>query len=418
MTLGSVISSATDLDPPPRQLVLAWAATLAALIAVTYPLWVPGREVPTVVPHVALVGATAAASFAGLLLIAWGGIGSLLSSRRSRGKIAAVLTGLCLFAAVDELRWQAWAYHALVVGTFLWLATPSTALQLTRWLAVGIYGYSAIAKLDVVFADTLGQQMLIALGDPVGIPIESLSVTARRAAALALPVAELAIAGALGAAIRWPRLRPYGIAFTVLQHALTIGLLGPWALDHGWGVLIWNVGFATQTAVAFLTIDRPANHSASLSTTTRRFTPDGVATALCGLVLITPLAYAAGYGDAWLNAAFYAPRGERATVFVQRDAVERLPQTLRQYVDNNDEPWQRLRLSDWVLSDTEAPLPPQNRHDAALAIAIGQRFALSERLRVVAEGPANRLTGGRASTTLTGEEAIRPAACGRTAVWP
>lgn len=377
------------------------------MIVATLPLWLPGGSVPRVATNATLSKLPAGLDFVGLGLVAWGLLSALATTQPKRRGVLVTLAGLLVLAAPDELRWQAWAYHALIVGSVLALSSRATAVRLLRLLTVGVYAYSAIAKLDVAFADTLGQQMLIA----AGVDVAELGQPMRRMLALALPIAELLVAGLLALSLALRRLRSVAIGLAVLQHVGTIALLGPWALGHGLGVLLWNLGFAVQTA-AIYGAERGEPAEAS-----HRPLRGAAAIGLATLVLLSPIAYQFGYGDAWRNWALYAPRGERATVFVTPSALRSLPTTLREHADPEVDGVHRLQLDAWVLRETRAPLYPQPRVTAAIAAALEQRYALGDEISVVIDSRADRWTGERSTQTFAGREDLERATEGRIAVW-
>jgi hypothetical protein len=306
------------------------------------------------------------------------------------------LTGLML---LDQLRWQPWAYHAALAGIILAKSTPSQAIGLLRLVAIAVYAYSAVAKLDAEFAATLGQQMLGAIGGDVG----DFSESTRGVLALVLPGTELAIAALLAASLRWRRLRTPTCLGVIAMHAATIALLGPWALGHSLGVLLWNVGFASQTVALFWpTAQDDAAPIAGASP---------VALAACGLAVFAPALTPLGLWDQWPGWALYAPRGERATLFVHTASVDRLPTSLRPHIDAPGEsPWRRVWLDEWTLAETGAPIYPQNRIVAAMALGLIERYPLTGRLRVVDESAAWPLSRQRQLAEHTEKDAIAEAA--------
>ena len=389
----------------------AWAATLLALLIATATLWLPERSTPRVAPHAVLAAAPAGLDLAGIALVGWGLLAAL--RRPSRTAAAATLCGLLLLTTVDVLRWQAWAYHALLAGGVLLVAPAGRAARHLRWLTVGVYAASAVAKLDVVFADTLGQQMLEVVATGIGAELPGASVGLRRTLALLFPAAELLIAALLAGALRWPRWRPVAVGLACVQHVATIVILSPWGLDHALGVLVWNVGFATQTAALFLMAAAPPEPREPTGADRAR---DRVALGLVGASLLTPIAYAAGYGDAWLNWALYAPRGAQASVFVDRTAFASLPPTLQTHTEDAGPALLRLRPDDWTLAETGAPLYLAPRVTAALALAMLERYSLEGRMTRVLESQAERFTGERSRLELTTRAEIAAARRGCVAV--
>lgn len=389
----------------PAPLLLAWGSTLAACVAATWPLWTPLRDVPRIAPAAPLAAIPPGADFGLLAALGAGVAVAVLPGGRERRGLTIAAAALALLMLVDQLRWQPWALHALVVAAVLRDSDRPRAEGRLRGIVVAVYAFSALAKLDATFAQTLGHQLVTALAGLAGIDFASFPPGARTALALSLPLAELAVAGVLAAAWRWPRCRGWGRGGAVAMHALTVAALGPWGLGHGVGVLVWNAGFAWQTFTLFA--PRPEDPKAPERSPRAPLTASLAAiAATCG-----PLLTVAGVGDQWPGWALYAPGGERATLYVVVGAEDRLPESLRAFVDDAGESvWRRVRLDDWVLSSTGAPIYPQNRIAAALAAAITDRSRLSSGLRIVAETPADRLGGHREALSLETPDALRRAA--------
>ncbi|TWT94085.1 hypothetical protein Pla108_37970 [Botrimarina colliarenosi] len=375
----------------PLLLLSAWGVTLAAAIAATWRLWTPYRATPQIAPFEFLAAVPLRPDF--LLLGVMSGcvvraIARPADWRRSVGVATAALVALMAF---DQLRWQPWAYHAALAGAILAGTSTATAYRWLRLVTVAVYAFSAFAKLDAEFAATLGPQMLGVVGLPPRL-------------ALLLPIGELGVAVLLAASLRWKHLQlPAGVAAAVM-HAATIGVLGPWALDHSLGVLFWNAGFALQTLVLF-GLRRPLWEDSADR-------PRLAAIVALGLAVVAPLQTPLGLWDQWPGWALYAPGGERATLYVHSAAADRLPESLQSYIDDDvnnapsEGPWRRVRVDDWALAATGAPIYPQNRIVAAIASGLAERYPLTGRLRVVAESEPHRLTRERTRQTLDGEEAI------------
>lgn len=389
-------------EEPPAAIARAWAATLGVLLLATWPLWTPLRETPRLPPITPLGWVSPAIDF---LLLGVLGI-QLLGSVWPGAKPAcwSILTGslaLVGLMAVDQLRWQPWAYHAALAGLVLATCSARKALLGLRLIAVAVYAYSAIAKLDAEFAATLGSQMLGVLGgDAIGI-----DQPLRQRLALLLPISELALAIALACSIHrralaWPVCLAAGA-----MHATTILVLSPWGLDHSLGVLLWNAGFAWQTVVLF----RPQARLEPATSPRKAW----LGYAACGLAIVAPLGTPFGWWDQWPGWALYAPGGERATLYVNRSAVGRLPRSLRGYVESTDEPaspWRQVRLEDWVLADTLAPIYPQNRVTAALTLGLIEKAKLNGDWLLVLESPADRFTRKRQRREVRDRDQLNAAA--------
>ncbi|MEQ8846303.1 hypothetical protein [Botrimarina sp.] len=386
----------TEPPQPPRRdpLLLAWGVTLLVLLGATWPLWTP-RELPPRLPAFGVespppLEAAALAVIAGALLAA------LLEGKRwGVGFATAALAALMLG---DQLRWQPWAYHALITGAVLWSADRATARGALRAVAIAVYGWSALAKLDAEFAATLGSQL-------VGVVLPGAGPDMRFALAWLLPAFELAVAVLLAASV-WRRgWSPWACGAAVALHAATVLMLSPIGLGHGAGVLLWNAGFALQVVILF----RPDRAADPRRPVWRWPLLTLAATALAvAAPALTPL----GRWDAWPGWALYAPRLERATLFVRDSAVDRLPATLRRHVGPMVESgvWRPVDLGQWMLEETHAPIYPSNRVAAAMAAELVDSRPLGDGLAVLIEAPAGLLTRERKSRWVDSPEGFRAAA--------
>lgn len=404
-------NSKGDRDPASADVLLVrvWCVGLLALLAATWRLWTPRREPPALPALSALTGLPPAIDYACLAACAAALV--LALSRPTSRRAVAMATG-CLAAlmALDQLRWQPWAYQALLVGAALaWL--PS--IEARRWLRVllaSVYLYAAIAKLDVVFINTTGQQVVGALARLIGIDPAGYSPTVRQAWAAAMPTGEAAV----GLLLAWPRLRRVGVAAAVLLHASIVLALGPLGLGHSSGVLLWNAASATLVAVLFW----PAHQTEAAADVATVAPAGGVfariaLTAGVVLPLTSPLTASLDLCDRWPAWGLYAPRGERTEVYVHASVADRLPASLPLEPTKGGEAWRRARLDEWVLHKTGAPVYPQNRVAVALALALNERGRLGSYLRVDVDSIAHRLTGQRQRLRLEGAEAVEAYAARR-----
>ena len=386
------------------RLSLAWAASLLALLAATWPLWTPWRETPRLAIMPFLAGTPPAVDFAALGLLGY----SLIRFFAARSSLSTPLAigALLLLLAPDQNRWQPWAYHAVLVGLLIACCSVRDTVRWARWLTISVYAYSAIAKLDATYAATLGQQVLGIVVGWLGISLEELPEGVAQGLALLIPLFELLLALLLALSLRFTSLsKPVSVA-AIAMHAGTIGLLGPWALGHSTGVLVWNACFAWQTLVLFW--PNRADLSSESSPPNGRAAILAKATVM--VALVAPLTHSFGGWDRWPSWGLYAPAGERAAVYVHGGAADRLPESIQQHLQQAaDGPWRRLRIDQWVLGENRAPIYPQNRVRLAMAAALAKRYALSDRVRVISEGHAGRFSGDRESTTLEGAKAVSDA---------
>ncbi|TWT35705.1 hypothetical protein KOR34_05990 [Posidoniimonas corsicana] len=400
-----------DTQPPPiddaqatlrrQRLVWLWALATPLLIGATWPLWCGRTALPSIPALSLLTPAPMFAEYVLLGAVAWGTLCVV------RGKQAAGLAygcvGLAGLMLFDQLRWQPWAYHLLVMGSVLLLSPPWLAVALLRVLAVSVYLYSAIAKLDFAFASTLGRQMLEAAAGLVGLEIAGWPRWLLLSLALAMPVAE-AVAGLL---LAWRRTRTAGLLLAIFMHLSAFVALGPLGLNHRPGVLLWNLVFPAHLWLLFGPIKSAAGESlpAEPSTAVAPRWSAKVAIAIVGFAVMGPLTRPLGVWDRWPSWGLYAPGGERTEVLVRASVLERLPDTLRaDEVDESsgDAGWRRLRLDEWSLDQSLAPLYPQRRTTLAIVRELDRAALLGGALRVELLSAADRFSGERSSESLHG----------------
>jgi len=301
--------------------------------------------------------------------------------------------------------------------------------------------YSALSKLDVSFISGEGQQILSGLLHSIGLSITGWPGPVRRIVTAGMPVGELLVA--VGLCLR--KTRRTGLVAAVAMHAILFLALGPWGLHHKPGVLIWNVYFAMQDLLLFAHRPlMPIKEAWSLSIgrflarrRTDLATPQTAAVRENGFAgtaeaetdeparshrrssraaeivvlaaILLPLLAPFGWCDQWPAWGLYASAPERMTVFLRRSERKRLPGPIRRHVE---EPrplysWCRLRIDRWSLDAVGAPLYPQNRFRAGVALAVAERYHLGSAIRVVVESAANRWTGRRTVRIISGEADLR-----------
>jgi hypothetical protein len=343
-------------------------------------------------------------------------VGSLVgcalgSSRRLWWVVAASLAASFV---LDQHRLQPWAYQSMIYAT-LFASLPWPVAR--RWmmpLAISVYVYSGLGKLDFQFAHSVGQEMISVATRPFGGLPENLSPEMRSALALVLPAGECLT----GLFLIPRRVRPIAGSLLIAMHGVLIGLLGPWGLNHSWGVLIWNSLLIVQAWFLFVrpTEDRgasepPTPESAERGRPNRLNVGGLLARGLVTIVIVAPLFERAGYWDHWLSWALYAPHSSRVDVDIHRSALEPLDKSLRHALEADDDQdgWQRLSLSRWSLESLGVPIYPQARYQLGLTREIARRHQLGDAVRVKIRGPADRWSGRRSVEWAVGQNELRRA---------
>jgi hypothetical protein len=376
----------------------ALALATATMLGLSWPLWLPSTDFPTV-PFVAgLPELSPRAGWAVFVLL----LGSTVAAAvglAARFALAVSVTLLAYLVLQDQHRFQPWVYQYLMVGLLLASLPADQALRYTRWWFASTYFFSGLSKLDHSFCAEMGQTFLSVAVEPFGLAFGSWPPLWREGAALAMPAFEVAVALALVT----PSFRRTGLTGAMLLHAALLWILGPWGLRHSPIVLVWNAAMMVELALLF----RPG-----LGLETRipgRSSWLGSAVKVvfwAGIVL--PLGERWGLLDAWPAHALYASHGERTAVYLREDELAEYPEVIRRHALRTSEPgWRVLDLTGWSREVRGVPVYPQGRACNGLADALAARYGGPRLVRVVQWGRADRLSGKRTSTELLGLDAIR-----------
>ena len=384
------------------RLLNGWIVGIGLILFLTTSgLWLGAAGLPTIPisSHLLNVSFVIDAVAYGFILSGLAVFGaSLHHLTRRRISAGLFVTGLVVATALDQNRLQVWAWHWAWMIVLLAIDPGLGGRTALRRLTIAIYFWSALAKCDVVFADTLGPYFLQGLFSTLHVPVvlSNWSPLAQQLAALTLPVAELITA----ACLLEPRLRMLGLALSLSLHSLLLITLGPWGLGHSRTVLIWNVFFLGQNVLLFSSwFDRnDQTPIGEVSPETSR------CWALRGawVPILLPLLHTGGWLDHWPAWAVYAPRMERVRVYVRP-------------TDNEETRWLipadeegtlfQFRAELACLETFGVPLSPQGRIQLGWAL---WRLSQSPNGGFVEwQSAADLWTGERTSRTLITPDEIR-----------
>jgi hypothetical protein len=336
-------------------------------------------------------------------------VGCALGSNPRLWWIVAV--SLAASFVLDQHRLQPWAYQSMIYAT-LFASLPWPVAR--RWmmpLAISVYVYSGLGKLDFQFAHSVGQELIAVATRPCGGLPENLSQEMRAALALILPAGECLT----GLCLIPRRVRPVAGSLLIAMHGVLIASLGPWGLNHSWGVLIWNSLLIVQAWFLFVrpsensgVREPPTSRSAERRPANRLAVGRLLSRGLVAVVIVAPLWERSGYWDHWLSWALYAPHSSRVDVDIHRSAFERLDRSLRNALEADDDQdgWQRLSLSRWSLESLGVPIYPQARYQLGLTREIARRHQLGDAVRVKIRGPSDRWSGERSAEWALGQKEL------------
>jgi len=411
----------------------AWAVLAFALLAATWKLWTPQSSFPQIPFFEFLVRAPGWLDWVGLIVVGVSlliisfssiqnrGIGILFVGQRTPnrtdqqgraisfnwfrvGCLAFALATASLIS-LDQNRLQPWAYHFLVLGLLIGLASPRQAIAMMRWVAISIYVYSAISKFDYQFIYTVGDQMLTTIVGFAGFETTQWPSELKRGLVILLPVGELLV----GIGLALPRFRAFAAASAIGLHVTLLLILGPWGLEHRAGVLIWNLFFIVQALFLF----RPGVQAGQAEDGTKAAVEQAqleqekaeddrqnqillppqnlnwLALLLTTFVLLFPATQWSGVCDHWPGWQVYSPSSSRAQLRNGRS------------------------VSQWSLEELGVPVYPQSRFQLAVAYAAATKQAGEDqrsgakRFQIEIGHQSNRFSGERISEVLTGADQFK-----------
>ena len=188
------------------------------------------------------------------------------------------------------------------------------------------------------------------------------------------------------------------------MHLALLWILGPLGLNHGTGVLIWNVFSLLLAPLLFFDSNEAPDEEASNVARMPTWGPRA-ASILLILAIAAPLGRTWGYWDQWTSWALYAPGGPRAELLVPAASARHLTAEAKAFLQPVDttETWLRLRLDHWSLSATHSPIYPQARFQFAAARALAASRGIENSVRIVVFSQADVWTGHRESRILIGK---------------
>lgn len=395
---------------------------MVTLLLATGPLWFGGSNFPAVPLFGGLWVAPAAqrlismATVACLILLAM-----FAHKDHFRFALALIVTGLFVgLVQLNQHRLQPWLLHLTILIAVLAIRKPNTPHTAIRWITAGIYFHSAISKLDYDFLTGGGLYLVKALGTVLHLTPETWPGRLQTAAIAGLPTFEFIVAILLIS-----RAKRLGWICTAAMH---IGLLTALVqLNHKPAVLIWNAWFVLQAMYCLAIESGGVVPAGSDGKNSKTLAGHAVAAAAIGIVWVLPMLNyePTDIWDNWPSWALYSTRSERISVFVPEELISHLPPTVQKFVAPPSPILCRIKVDRWSLEQTGAPIYPEDRFWAAVALHLAaeadskqttntrtrtqtQRRTTSPEtsIHVQIESKANRFSGKRKSVRLMGHQQL------------
>lgn len=142
--------------------------------------------------------------------------------------------------------------------------------------------------------------------------------------------------------------RKIGIVLAIGMHVALMLALGPLGLRHHWGVIVWNACFVCVLPLLWM---------GAVPAFSLRCSWPGICVAVFSLSGLT------GVADNWPSWQLYSSRPETWELWLSPETAAELPESLHPFLSNHpfDGEWQVFKLDRWSLSETGAPVYPEDR---------------------------------------------------------
>jgi len=323
---------------------------------------------------------------------------AVIGSRTSRIPVVCALVLALALAALDENRWQPWAYqYVLMLAAFL-LASPTPreggeqvamrAVGLCGLVLVAIYFWSGLSKINAAFRLDVFPFLLKPLADPVRPWLAPF--------AYAVPAAEMC----LGLGLAWRRSRPVAVIGAVLMHGFILFSIGPLGNDSNSVVWPWNAAMVAFVILVFWGLE--VTHGRPLLADLRHWPrrSRALAASIALLVCVMPALNLFGKWDSYLSAALYSGASIKGVVLPSPRAVARWPVSARRHVIRTAS-GPALFLLDWAIDDLNVPAYPARRVFERVAGNLCAKGGDRRALTLVVQERPDVLSGRRTASTYT-----------------
>ncbi len=392
-------------------------------------LWLPGTEFPRIPWCECLSHVPGVADYGGLGLVLIGSGGLILGSRSERATSCwslVTLAGLLPLIALDQHRLQPWVHEFVLLLAILSLVPRGAVIGLCRVLVMSIYLWSGISKLDPAFPAAHGEWILNGLVRGLGLTTAFWPEAVKQSVPWGFPVGELLV----GLLLLMARTRRWGLFLSFVLHGLLLIALGPLGLDHEAGVLLWNLFFILQNLTLFSgRVDGLAEENSPDKGKGRHLDQGNAgrdaevptargfslrllcARSITAAAVLFPATESIGLADHWPSWSVYSSRPAIVTVYVEEQALGRLPASLQELAAPA-EPFERKRrvnLDAWSYAVLNCPPYPQVRWRLAVALAVAENGTLGPSIEVHVSRRAGWISTERKEELIVGQQALEQA---------
>lgn len=343
-----------------------------------------------------------------------------------------------LITLINQHLLQAWHWFFLLCLLQLAMFSKSyRATGMLRFTIAAVYLSSAVSRFTPEIEASMTGEIVAALLRIIGKPLAAQDPSLVRGLCIMLTAGEF-LAGLVLIFSRSPRLI---LGCTTVLHLSLLAALGPWGLNHYPAVLCWNISFlliisaiissesTLRRCAAHPCDTAPESSSARKRTDSARLTGTRIQAKSAILMTVFLFGFPAsglfGIADNWLSWQLYSSRPEVFRLFVRADSISQLPLSLQPFVGPPEplDDWCPVRIDRWSLSETGAPIYPEDRFQFAVIEAVAGELRVAEpenvsaddatssnendRLKIIVEFPERICWWRRTTETYSGALGLR-----------
>ncbi|MGI9240823.1 MAG: hypothetical protein ACR2RV_08480 [Verrucomicrobiales bacterium] len=370
--------SAADEERRVRWRALRICVCLGLLfgMVLSWPLWLSGGRKFPVLPCFGLGELPAPFDwclFAAALCLC----GAAMLRVWDRWVIVALVAVLLLLGALDQMRWQPWAYQYLLCLAPMALVAGRddrdglrASLDIVRLIVIAIYTWGGVHKFGVQFQRTYESDVVVGLLGATRGWLHDLILWSGHL----VPWTEILI----GILLLLPRVRIAGVLIALAMHAFILLTLGPFGLGNNSVVWPWNLAMAGMVVSLFYRFDGLALTEIFAA---KRLRP--VAIAIGVLVILMPARSYSKRWDQYLSFHLYSGHHQRMALMVSGATAAKMePYYTRmmkpaQTAPGAEPTHQELPIAGWAMYDLNVPMPSEDRMLLRVAKILVDRFELS-----------------------------------------
>ncbi len=302
---------------------------------------------------------------------------------------------------LNQHRLQAWHWLFLVLVAQTQIVHKDHKTFVRRITFAAVYIFAALSRIGPGIADGVSVQMLSTVFRSPGVSHLLTNDTFIFAACAAMSLIECSV----GVGLLFAGTRRFAVPAAMLMHASLIGILGPWGLNHHWGVVLWNVFFICAIPLVFSSAPQNAHEASNQSSPKLRHRPGTIVVIL--FVVATPLSGLFSIADNWPSWQLYSPRPEVVRLFVKSSATEQLPETVRPFVGQPAplQDWCPVQIHRWCLETVQTPMYPEDRFQLGIILWLIQDID-PKSVRVTIDSAGSPYWTDRKRTELNGADQV------------